>query len=85
MAKRHNKGTYLQHEDLAGGPIDIELAVGRIVRIDTLAGEEVDDVLGPILITVRGRDLHGCIAVQCGCCRCGAVRAKGKNKKMECQ
>lgn len=49
--------SYLEHEDLAGGPVDVELAVGRVVRVDTLPGEEVHDVLGPILIAVSGSHL----------------------------
>lgn len=49
--------THLQHEYLPGSPVDVELAVGRVVRVDPLTREEVDDVLGPVLVSVRRRNL----------------------------
>lgn len=51
-------GTYLQHEYLSGGPIYVEFAIRRIVRINALARQEVNNVLGPILISVGGRNLY---------------------------
>ena len=52
------RGEYLEDVDLAGGAVDVELAVGRIVRIDTLTRQEVDDVLRTILVAIGGRYLH---------------------------
>ena len=49
---------YLQHEDLARGLVDVELALVGPVGVDALPGEEVDDVLWPVLVAVRGCDLE---------------------------
>ena len=49
--------TYLEDVDFASGAIDVELAVGRIIGIDALAGEEIDDVLLAILIAVGSSHL----------------------------
>lgn len=51
--------TDLEDEDLAGGAVDIEFAVGGIIGIDALPGQEVDDVLRSVLIPVSGGDLRG--------------------------
>lgn len=48
---------YLEHEYLAGCAVYVELAVGRVVRIDALPGQEIDDVLRTILVAVRSRNL----------------------------
>ena len=50
--------THLQHEDLARGLVDVELALVGPVGVDALPGEEVHDVLGPVLVAVRGSDLE---------------------------
>lgn len=58
--------THLQHEDLAGGAVDVEFTVGRIVRIDALARQEVHNVLGSIFVPVGGgylRGLRACVGV----------------------
>lgn len=57
MSKLSPIDTYLEHEDVPAGSIDVKLAVGRVVRIDTLAGEEVDDILRSVLIAIGCRDL----------------------------
>ena len=49
---------YLEHEDLSGGAVDVEHGLVRLVGVDALPGEEVHDVLRPVLVSVRGRDLH---------------------------
>lgn len=49
---------YLEDVDFTSGTIDIELAIGWIIRIDTLARQEVDDVLGTILVAIGGRHLY---------------------------
>ena len=49
---------YLQHEYLSSRLVDVELGLVRPVGVDALAGEEVHDVLRPVLVPVRGRDLH---------------------------
>lgn len=43
---------YLQNEYLSCGPIYVKLAVGRIVRIDTLSSQKIDDVLRPVFIAI---------------------------------
>jgi hypothetical protein len=48
---------YLEHIDLSRGPINVKLAVGRSIGIDPLAREEVDNVLGSVLVPVTRRDL----------------------------
>lgn len=67
--------THLQHEDLAGGAVDVEFAVGRIVRINALAGQEVHNVLGSIFVTVGGRHLCVCVNGE-GACLCVDVGAR---------
>ena len=52
------KKTYLQHEDLARGLVDVELALVGPVCVDALPGEEVHDVLRSVLVAVRGSDLE---------------------------
>lgn len=49
--------TYLQYEYFAGGAVDVEFAIGWIIRINALAREEVHDVLGTILVAICGRNL----------------------------
>jgi hypothetical protein len=49
---------YLEHEYFSCRPVDVKLAVGGIVWVDTLASEEVDDLLGTILVSVRGGHLR---------------------------
>lgn len=49
--------TNLEDKDLAGRAVDIKLAVGRIIGIDTLPGQEVYDVLRSVLIPIGGGDL----------------------------
>ena len=48
----------LEHVDFAGSRIDRELGFGRILVVDTLSGEEVDDVLWTIEIAVFGIGLR---------------------------
>ena len=49
---------YLQHEYLSSRLVDVELGLVRPVRVYPLPGEEVHDVLRPVLVTVRGRHLY---------------------------
>ena len=49
---------HLQHEDLSRGLIDVELALVWPVSVDALPGEEVHDVLWPVLVAICGRDLE---------------------------
>jgi len=53
--------SYLEHEYFSCRPVDIELAVGWIVGIDTLASEEVDDLLRSVFVSISGSDLEGLI------------------------
>ena len=43
--------------NLAGGAVDVEPRLLRLVLVDALTGEEVDDVVGPVFVSVRGCDL----------------------------
>ena len=47
----------LEHVNLARRAVDVKVALGRVVRVDSLPGEEVDNVLGSVLVSVRGSDL----------------------------
>ena len=49
---------HLQHEDLARGLVDVKLALVWPVSVDALPGEEVHDVLWPVLVAICGRDLE---------------------------
>ena len=49
---------YLQYEDLSSRLVDVELGLVRPVGVDALPGEEVHDVLGSVLVTVRGCHLE---------------------------
>ena len=49
---------YLQNEYLSGSLVDIKLGLVRPVGINPLPCQEVHDVLRPVLVSVRGRDLH---------------------------
>lgn len=62
--------SYLQNVDLSGGTVDIELAVGRVIRIDSLARQEVNDALLAIFVTIRGSDLPGKINLVIGSNNC---------------
>lgn len=44
--------TNLQYEYLASGSIDVKFTIGRIVWIDALASEEIDDILRTIFIAI---------------------------------
>ena len=62
------KKTYLQHEDLARGLVDVKLALVWPVSVDALPGEEVHDVLWSVLVAVRGSDLEmkrGLVTTSC--------------------
>lgn len=48
---------YLEHVDLSGSSVNIELAIGRVFRIDALSSQEVNDALRPVLIPVACSDL----------------------------
>ena len=50
---------HLQHKDLSGGFVDVKLRLVGPVGVDALAGEEVDNVLRTVLVTVGGSDLVG--------------------------
>lgn len=50
--------THFQYEDLAGGAVDVEFAVCRIVWIDALASQEIDNILWTILIAIGCRHLY---------------------------
>ena len=49
---------YLQHEYLARSLVNVELALVGPVSVDALAGEEIHDVLRPVLVAVCGSDLE---------------------------
>ena len=49
---------YLQHEYLSSRLVDVELGLVRPVGVDALSGQEVDDVLQPVLVAARGRHLN---------------------------
>lgn len=48
---------YLQYKYLPGGAIDVEFAIGRIVRIDALTGKKIHNILRSIFIAIGGGDL----------------------------
>ena len=50
--------TYLQGEDLAGGAVNVEHGLVRMVGVDALPGEEVHDVVRPVLVAVNGLHLR---------------------------
>ena len=50
--------TYLQDEYLSGGAVDVEHGLVRLVGVDALPGEEVDDVVLPVLVAVVGLHLR---------------------------
>lgn len=50
--------THFQHENFARGAVDVEFAVCRVVWIDTLASQEVDNVLWTILVAIGCRHLY---------------------------
>lgn len=54
---------YLKYENLSGGPVYVEFAVGRIVWIDALSSQEVDNVLGPIFVAIRCGHLNTSTAI----------------------
>ena len=49
---------YLEHEDLSGGAVDVEHGLVRLVGVDALPGEEVNDVVLPVLVAVVGFHLR---------------------------
>jgi hypothetical protein len=49
---------HLENVDFAAGPVDVELGLLRLVGVDALAGQEVDDVVLAIAVAVGRRDLH---------------------------
>lgn len=49
---------YLEDVDFTGRAVDVELAIGRIVWVDTLASQEVDNVLCPVFVTIGGCHLY---------------------------
>lgn len=60
---QHNKiyntsDTNLQYKYFASSSINVKFTICWIVRIDTLSGKEIDNILWPILITVRSRYLY---------------------------
>jgi len=50
--------TDLQDEDLSGRAINVEFTVRRIIGIDTLAGQEIDDVLRSVFVPISRGDLR---------------------------
>lgn len=48
---------YLEYKYLPGGSVDVEFAVSRVVGIDALTCQKVDDVVGPVFISIRGHNL----------------------------
>ena len=48
---------HLQHKDLPGSFVDVKLGLVWPVGVNALAGEEVDNILGAVLVTVSGGDL----------------------------
>lgn len=44
--------TYLQDKDLACRPVDVKLAVGRVISVDALTREKVHDVLWSVLVAI---------------------------------
>jgi len=55
--EERERDTYLEDIDFASGAIDVELAVGWVLRIDTLSSQKVDNVLLTIFIAIGSRDL----------------------------
>lgn len=53
-----NLETDLQDKNLSSRAVDVELAVRRIIGVDTLPSQEVDDVLRSIFIPVGRGDLR---------------------------
>lgn len=53
------RAVYLENEYFSGRTVYVEFAVGRIVGVDSLSGEEIDDVLRAVLIAVGSRYLIG--------------------------
>ena len=49
---------YLEDEDLSGGAVDVEHGLVRLVGVDALPGEEVHDVVLPVLVAVVGLHLR---------------------------
>lgn len=56
---RHPNGTYLENEYFPRSPVNIELAVPWIVGVDSLSGQEIYNVVLPVLISICGEDLWG--------------------------
>lgn len=50
--------THFQYEYFSRCTIYVEFAVGWIVGVDTLAGQEVDNVLWTILVAIGSRHLY---------------------------
>lgn len=50
--------THFQDEYFSSCAIDVEFAVGRVVRVDALTSQEVYDVLLPVFIAIGCRHLH---------------------------
>ena len=50
--------SYLQHEYFSSCLVDVKLALVRSVSVNTLTREEVDNVLGSILVSISGSHLE---------------------------
>ena len=50
--------THLQNKDLSGGAVDVEHGLVRLVGVNSLPGEEVHNVVLPVLVTVVGLHLR---------------------------
>jgi hypothetical protein len=51
---------YLENVDFSAGSVDVELGLFRLVCVDALAGQEVDDVVLAVAVTIGGSHLHIC-------------------------
>jgi hypothetical protein len=55
-----NDFRYLENVDFSAGSVDVELGLFRLVGVDALAGQEVDDVMLAVAVAVGGSHLHIC-------------------------
>ncbi len=51
---------YLENVDFSAGSVNVELGLFRLIGVDALAGQEVDDVVLAVTVTVGGSHLHIC-------------------------